>query len=324
MSQLTNRRMNTLLMCSMLTMHVAITQAFSLESLSPSKITSFFSSKQFENTLQASYDIDEIDSGKLVVDNPYGEIYVKAEWDQKSVSVHATEKSNKEEQLNNFKLVAAPATRANNTIVIRVKQKDKKLKGCMDLTLVVPEGITMHLKTKSKPLRVAKATGKLAVTSESGAVSIDVALDAVHAVTKTGNITIGQAHSPIKVTTEKGYVTIGNARNSIFANAKKGHMCIACSQVPSTSTISLNTHGTMNVTLPKGLNAYLYAETKRGKVTCEHSITIKPKTVQLNKKTWLQFQRQVEGTFGSGEARIKLSAYGNIKLLETKEETKKA
>jgi len=308
----------------MLCSPVAITQAFSFESLSPSKITSLFSSKQFEKTLQGTYNFQNTDNGKLVIDNPYGEIHVKSEWDQKSVSVHATEKSNKEEYLNNFELVASPATQNNNTIVVRIKQKDKKLKGILDLTLVVPEGITMHLKTKDKPLKIAKATGKVAVTSESGSIIIDTALDAVHAITKTGNITIQQAHAPLKVTTEKGYVTIGNAHDSIFANAQKGHMCIACSQVPSTSTIAINTQGTMNLTLPKDVNADLYAKTQRGKVTCEHSVTIKPKTVQLNKKTWRQFQQQVEGTLGSGEARINLSAYGNIKLLETKDTTKKA
>jgi len=324
MSSFTKRTMSIWLLCSMLGTNVAITHAFSLESLSPSKITSLFSSKQFENTLQESYSMRQVDGGKLVVENPYGEINVKAEWDQKSISVHATEKSSKEENLNNFELVAAPTTEVNNTVSVRVKQKDKKLKGQMDLTLVVPEGITMHLKTKNKPLKVAKSTGKLAITSESGPISVDMALDAVHAVTKSGNITINQAHAPIKVTTDKGYVTIGNARDSIFANAQKGHMCIACSQVPSTSTISINTRGTMNVTLPKDVNADLYAKAERGKVTCEHSVTIKPKTVQLNKKTWRQFQQQVEGTLGSGEARIKLSAYGNIKLLENPDGSKKA
>ena len=324
MHSVTKQTIHTLFICSMLTLHVAITQTFSLESLSPKNLTSLFSSKQFENILQENYSIHDTDSGKLVVDNPYGEIYVKAEWDKKEISVHATEKTGKDEQLHNFELVVAPASELNNAVTLPLKQKDKKLKYSINLTLVVPKGITMHLKTKNRAINVEKASGKLAMTSESGSVSVGTALDAVHAVTKTGAITITQAHAPIKVTTEKGYVTIGNARDSIFANANRGHMCIACTQVPSTSTIAINTQGTMELTLPKDVNADLCATTKKGRLTCEHHVTIKPKTVKLNKETWRQFQRQVEGTLGSGEARIKISAHGNIKLLETKEETRKA
>lgn len=138
------------------------------------------------------------------------------------------------------------------------------------------------------------------------------------AKTDRGNIMVNKAQGNIHAVTQNGNITIDESTKSIIATTQKGGITTTCKNVQPLDTILLSTQsGNIKLGLPAVTNAELQARTGRGKLLSEHYITIKPQTVKLDRHMWARFKREVNGTLGSGEATIKLSAtYGNINIVK--------
>ncbi|KKT23967.1 MAG: hypothetical protein UW09_C0001G0030 [candidate division TM6 bacterium GW2011_GWF2_43_87] len=63
----------------------------------------------------------------------------------------------------------------------------------------------------------------------------------------------------------------------------------------------------INLTLPAHPNAEISAQSANGFVNIDFDVTLKAKTVKINKKEWNLQRRCIEGTIGRGGASIVLS-----------------
>jgi len=186
------------------------------------------------------------------------------------------------------------------------------------ISAIIPQGIIIDLKTDKGEIKIKKAKNPITAHTNKGNIKIIDTQGEITAETNQGNIIVNQSLGNISAVSSYGNIDIYDAQQSIKAETKSGSIKTSCKAVPSTGSINLTTNsGSISLELPSETNAELKARTSKGRVTSDHFIEIKPQTVQLNKKTWNRFKREVDGILGSGEATIELSAnYGNIKILK--------
>lgn len=198
---------------------------------------------------------------------------------------------------------------------------EDQIEGSIDFEIIIPKQLTLNIasiqgniliKDSQTPLRASTNKGSLEIINARN--SIDV-----NSLSK-GSISISHASGRIKAKTNSGNILIKDANASITATTNYGSIEMFAKDIPSTAAIKLSTiSGNIKLHLPPDTNADLQAYTKQGIITSDHFITLKPQTTQLNKQAWKRFQKQIEGTLGSGEAQIHLSSIkSDIKLLELK------
>jgi len=263
-----------------------------------SKISNMFS-RQTEEIIHKQFPINK--NGILSLENIQGNITIKTEWKQNYIMLKATKQISKKENLKNIDITIHKEP-SKNQILVKTEYKNKNKTGSVDYELIVPNNITVDLKTKKGSIKIKRIKGKIKATSDDG------------------DIKIIEAKGPIVAHTLQGNIEVHHSLKSIHAQAESGNILVACKKIPSIHQISLQTKkGNIAITLPEKTNAEIKAKTKTGKVTSDHFITLKPQTVTLNKKTWARFKKEVYGTLGSGEATIELgSNHGNIKISRAK------
>lgn len=272
---------------------------------------SYFSKKQYEETIQKEVPFES--DGELVIKNVNGKVIVKT-WKQEMMQIKITKKATKEEFLPD----ADVKIKASETeVVIQVKQK-KQSEGKVDVIIevIVPEQTEVNIVQKKGPIIIRNLKGPAKTRTEQGHIEIAGVKGAIVASTDYGSIKINNGPEDIRAHTLNGNITIDQVTKNIVARAKKGTISTTCKNTESLETVSLSTKsGNIVLTLPEKVSAELLAKTRKGKITSEHLITIKPQTTQLNKKTWSRMRKEVDGTLGNGDATIKLTAgSGNIKI----------
>ena len=270
--------------------------------------------KPHEQVKQQEFKIDK--HGSLTVKNNYGDVVIKG-WKQNSIHMTATKQSSKEELLPSV-AIAVQAT-DKNVIIVTKQPNDTKQKVRVNYELLVPETITMQIANKEGTTTISNTHGQIKTQTKKGNVEIIHAAGPVVTNTDCGHIKINKSSGNIRATAHNGNISIDESSKNVFAKTEKGTIRTCCKNLNSLDTISLSTQsGSIILELPETVNADLQARTGRGKLTSDHYITTKPQTVQLNKKTWSRFRKEVTGTLGSGEATIRLSAkFGNIKITKT-------
>ena len=255
--------------------------------------------------------------GTLLLNNIYGNIYIKTEWSLNSVILKANKRISKKENPQNLNINIETDT-SNNTICIETIYKQDKPYGSVDYELIVPHNIKVQLQTKKGDIKIKRVNGKIKASSENGTITVLNARGPIDANTQNGNITISQSIGNINAHTKYGNIAIVQSSKSIQASTQTGTITVNCNNIPSTGFLSLtNNAGSISLLLPKETNADIKAQTSKGRVTSEHFITLKSQSVLLNKKTWERFKREVDGTIGSGESIINLCSHtGNIKILK--------
>jgi len=209
----------------------------------------------------------------------------------------------------------------NKKLIIKTVYAHEKVKGEIEYELIVPADIQLQLKTVNGNINVNEVNGPITVTTIKGDIAITDTKNTIHAqVAKNGTISLQNIHGVVSAKAHHGNIIIENTFDSIVASTTKGSITVACNNIPSTSSIRLETtSGPINIALPASVNASIKGQTEHGTLSSEHYITLKPYATKLNTVAWNRYKKGVDGVLGTGEAEISLrSTYGNVKIIETK------
>jgi hypothetical protein len=299
----------------------SITLTFGLGKFSLDRVYSLFGKYSNEAIIEKTYQIAK--PATLTINNIDGDINITTEWKRDSICLKAVKKAAKEEQLDLLSIKTKHDTRFDgNNLTLKTVYTSKDAKGSITYNLIVPNNITLNLHTDRGIIRVNDVNGAIIATTQLGNIELKNIGNTITAQTEEqGTILIEKAQGNIKATTNKGDITITDASKSIIATTQKGNITTACTEVPATSKIVLNSQasGGIMLALPSTVNATLQGKTAHGKLTSDHYVTIKPYTTKLGKAARREFEKQVDGILGTGEAEIHVTSnHGNIKIIETK------
>ena len=286
---------------------------FSVAKFSFDSITSYFYKKPHEEVIQKELAMNK--RHILILRNKGEGNVVINEWEQNSIQLKATKFAPQKELLDNIDIHTALTKKA---ITITTSYKDKKTKGSVNYELLIPKNTTIKVAVNKGSITVNRINGPISATTHTGNITVNNTKGVLIAKTDRGNITVNKIQGNIRAITQNGNIIINESTKSIIAKTKKGAITTICKNVRSLDTILLSTQsGNIKLGLPAATNADLQARTSRGKLLSEHYITIKPQTVKLDRHMWARCKREVNGTLGSGEATIKLSATsGNIHIVK--------
>jgi len=297
-----------LFMCSTLCTQNATARAESLK-----KITSLFSTKTNEDVIHKTYHLGK--HPLLEITNTYGPIEI-ATTESDRVDIKAIKKVPAKQDGS----LLQPSFKQLGANHIRIgSHAEQDIKAELTFHVTVPKTARLKFASRDGTLSAEKITGAFHATTETGSIALQETQGSINATThQRGPITITNATGPITAVTKTGNITIHGTHNDIVASTGKGKICVNCTTVPATSTLSLTTSsGSIQLGVPQTTNACVQAKTNQGAVTCAHAITLNPFTTPLDSKAWQRFKRDVDGVLGTGEAIIKLSsARGNIKITE--------
>jgi hypothetical protein len=272
--------------------------------------------KQEEQILYKSYECKP--HGGVTINNSNGSIKVTS-WNKPTVSVKAIKHAGTKEQLA---LLTIKETVNDNKITIAAICHDPSNSSpSIDYEVTVPKQTAITLSTENGSITLQDIAAPINVTTHFGTIDIQGSTNTIAAViVEKGNIAIKSPRNAVQAITNKGSVTITDACNSIVASTENGTISLDCTQLPSTGKINLtSTYGDINLSLPSNVNADFHARTTYGTLTCQHHITLKPFTTQLDRKAWRRFKKEVDGVLGTGEAQISIVSYkSHIRVLKTK------
>lgn len=286
---------------------------FSVAKFSFDSIKSYFYKKPHEEVVQKELPMDK--RYMLIIKNKGEGNVVINEWGQNSIQLKATKLAPQKELLDNIDINTAFTKKA---ITITTSYKDEKTKGGVNYELIIPQNTTVKVAVNKGSITVNRINGPISATTQTGNIIVNNTKGVLIAKTDRGNIVVNKIQGNIRAVAQNGNIIIDKSTKSIIAKTKKGAIKTTCKNVRSLDTILLSTQsGNISLGLPTTTNADLQARTNRGKLLSEHYITIKPQTVKLDRHMWARCRREVNGTMGSGEATIKLSATsGNIKIIK--------
>lgn len=305
----------------LLTLLIISSVPFGVKGSPLQKVYAFFGANVYQQATNTEYAL--ANPGILTIENAQGTITIKTETNQKKVFVSAVKKAHDEKTLPLIQVKGVVKKENDLDHLTITTHYAKDAHGEVDYALIVPTGITLQLSTQKGNITIGQAHGPISVTTQSGSICINKAGSTVKAETEQGSISIADAIGNITANTAHGDITIDGSKKSVIAHTNKGEITMRCAHLPETARIQLSSDaGNVKLTLPQTVNAAIFGQTEKGTLVSDAFIDIKPRTTKLDKNAWKQFQREVEGTLGTGEAEIKVTtAKGNIKITQ---ETKTA
>lgn len=275
-------------------------------------IWSYFSKPTYEHVSLKELTIPK--NGTILLKNTAGDISIK-EWNQPTVQLKATKQAFKEEFLSQTSI---NSQLQEKTLTITTNHTSPDSTTLVQYELIVPQNTKVNVTTGQGSIKIDKLNAPIKAITQEGSITITNTKAAVDALAENGAITIKNVLGNVRAETTTGNIIIQGSQHTVVAKTKSGTITTECATVPSLDTVLLNAQsGNINLALPHQTNADLQARTAKGTLTCEHYVTIKPQTVQLNQKTWSRLKKEVAGTLGTGEATIKLHAdAGNIKIMQ--------
>lgn len=253
----------------------------------------------------------------LRVNNLNGNVTVKTDAEHTNIFLKAIKKSPEIEMLN---AIAFSHKTVGQEMLIESKYDQNTIDGSIDFELIVPEKMALNISVQEGNVLLKQPYAPCMVTTHKGSIDIIEGWNTIDAKTTKGAIAFHKPHKRIKAQTTKGNISIYDAQESVHAHSDYGTIEMFAKEIASTSTIKLTTvTGPILLHLPPDVNADVQASTKQGSITCDHFITLKPQTTQLNRHAWKRIQKEIDGTLGTGEAQITLSSVrSDIKLLGIK------
>lgn len=254
----------------------------------------------------------------LSVKNECGNVSICTDENETLVALKVTKKSPHQERL--AKLCYKQQI-IGQELVIEHNGQDLQEYENINFDIIVPQNLAQTITTKTGNILSKDCTAPSRLSTVNGNIEVCNAHNSVDALTQEkGVIAFTNPHARVKAQTKNDNIRIFNSYHSVIANSQNGNILHSAKEIPSTAIIDLaSVSGSVASHLPAEVNAEIYAYTERGTITSDHMITLKPQTTQLNRHAWKRLQKEIEGTLGSGEARIKLSSKKNdIKLLEIK------
>lgn len=278
----------------------------------------FYNRKYEQETIQKEYAFPH--NGIINVTNTQGTITVQT-WNQSKVSLTALKKALTPEELQ--KISFSDIHQQDALTIATTVTPDPK--SSIDYTLLVPAGSTLNVTNAKGAVKIEGIRGRICVTNSQGSIDIADAQNTIIARSlEQGSVSLKQCQGNNKVITNKGDIFITDCRNSVIASSKSGgNIEVKSACVPSTGKIKLETaQGRINLHLPSQISADLKAYTKRGSITSECMVTLKPRTSKLDHRSWQHMRTNIDGVIGNGDAHIALTTQrGNISIYENKEKT---
>lgn len=287
--------------------------------LSLQRLPDLFRFSKHEQVVEKEYQLEK--PGVLTVHNADGNISITTEWKRKTICMRATKRANREENLEALFINAKHKKHPEGDSLIISSAANKNIAGTIDYQFIVPAHIKLNLHTETGNIRVHDVKGPVVARAVNGDITIGKIAHMVSAQTiESGSITIEKVQDNIKAVTNKGNIDIKDATKCVLANTQKGNITTCCNTIAAKSKIKLNsdTSGAITLAMPTSANATVHGKTEHGRLTSDLDITMQPFTTKLNRQTRRDFERQVNGTIGTGDAEIQLSSNrGNIRIMET-------
>lgn len=285
------------------------------------KVFGFFVSPGFEAVENKEYELEN--PGTLTLNNFDGNITIQTDWNSNCVCVKARKRVAKEEMLSDVRIKAAQqkAENGKNDLTIATVYAHDHVNGMVDYEVLVPSNMRLQLTTKSGEIVVNDVHGAVAASTTNGNIEINNTQQMVVAQTqRSGSIRIKDPKGPVQANTCSGDITIQDATDSIVACADRGAINSVCTKIPEAGSIKLETNsGGITLALPSQANATIRGKTERGTLMSDHYVQLKSRATKLNRRTWNQFKKEIDGVLGTGEANIELMCKsGNIKIVESK------
>lgn len=279
------------------------------------RIKSFFGRHVIEKIDQKEFAADGIET--ICITNTNGSISVKT-GPKKSLFVRTTTRVKKADDFDAMRVIFDESKKNNLVIATKRKKTNHKIVGSVDYELIVPTAINLALTITGKgTVYIKDVHGTIDVTAQDD-ISIINTKKLVSAQTlKKGTISILNAQGPVEAYTQQGMIIGSNIGHDFNARSTSGKIDIAYKKLPPTSFVDLNSvSGNITLALPIDTNAEICGQTKNGSIISEHEITLNSRTTKLNKTSWAQFMKDIDGTLGNKDASIALqSNRGNIKIL---------
>ncbi len=133
-----------------------------------------------------------------------------------------------------------------------------------------------------------------------------------------GSIKIKEPAGVIRATTEQGDVKITDPIGNTSVITDEGSVVIHLKEFPETASLFITIgRGTVTLKTLACLQAKLVAKTPEGSIKSDLPITLEPRTMVLNKESWKEAMRDVQGSINGGTAPITIAVQkGDIHLEE--------
>lgn len=280
-------------------------------------VSTWFSSYPHEEVLHKEYPLQAKTPYSVTVDQTLNGSVIVTGWDQNKLSLNGIKKVKHEGDMNTL---AVSVDTTDNKITIttgHAKGRQKPRKACaLDLEIFVPVQTALVIDS-IEDVTVHDITNTVSIATEQGTVianNIESKLT-THIETQ-GTTKLENIHGAIDAKTAYGDIIIADCHNSVFACTESGTIQVACARTPSRTTIDLKTHtGTIKLKIPEDTNATISGNTSMGKIVCTLPVTLKGHTTVLNRRTYKQMPKNLQGIIGEeGNAEIKLSSTRGIHI----------
>jgi hypothetical protein len=276
-------------------------------------IKSWFSAYPHEEVTHREYNLKPQAVGcSITIDQTLNGSVTITGCDENKISFIATKKAKKEEDIRTLAISVEHTPKQFSITTGYVKGRKKPHKACaLDLEIFVPTKTAVTVDSIETVIadNIAKNVSIVTERGNISATNISAALEAQ--IDTYGNTTLENIKGAITTTTSAGNITILECHDSVFASTESGTINVVCAQTPSRSTIDLKTNarGTIALKLPEDTNASIIGNTATGKIVSTLPITLKGQTTLLNRRTYKQMPKSVQGIIGEeGNSEIKLSS----------------
>lgn len=241
----------------------------------PKKVSSFFTKSKEEIVHQEFNAIQNVD-----ITNIYGTISVES-WKQPCVMIEQRKKGHAE-----FLKSCSLKIKVEDHTIYGITEIKNNCKGTFNIRILVPENVSLKLKTNH------------------------------------GTIIIKNHNGPMDLTSNYGNITVINGNNTTIAQTIQGSITVQKKSIKNDHCLNLQSeHGNITLMVPQELEADLEAHTNYGKILSELFITLHNQTIQLNEQTFKYMKHHVHGWIGQPNCNENLPTillkadYGIISIL---------
>lgn len=243
-------------------------------------------------------------------------------WDRDEVEVEIEKRAMDQSLIDQM---TVEADQQGDRIVLRVKgpsrQEDRgvtigvHVSPAARLLVAVPRHLTLHARTDDGAIRVENLAGRLTLGTGDGSVTADRVSGELEIRTGDGSIRVDNAEGKLDVETDDGSITLDGKASLLRARTGDGsiRMRMASGSVMAGEWDVYTGDGSVTLTLPRGFNAEIDAETSDGSVRSSHPDL--PDQTSERDDNERRERRELRGRMGEGGHPLKIrSGDGNIRI----------
>ena len=272
--------------------------------------TVLFSKVEERQSLMQDFDI----RGELEIDNKIGSVKIIGSSNIKDKAIiEIIKKADYKEQFEQFDIDTEISSKNTKLKIFSIGTENIK-NAEIDLIVTVPASTDVQNKVNIGSTHISNIKGRIKSENKIGSTNVDGALKKVEIRSETGSARITFAEDSLSksdVKVDSGSIHITNAGGTVKAEAGVGSITLDQRALSNKKYIDLKTNnGTVNLMLPKHINATINAKTDLG-------------TIQSNGLSWIKKEKKGPGSqsdkahliLGKGYAPIELETkVGNISV----------